>query len=195
MSGLHEQHTPSQLGTGPSHMTSHMKRTTRKLSGPAKDRFLKRFVGEEPGLAPDIAARLAARCSATFTSLRIRTTVGHALAGHASRKHAQPAMQTATAVAPAVEMPAVAPMPPVPASAFDPYVFGLVPVFQREGRDGLLSKLSSVADIDNLRLMAKTQQIVLPAEYRVGAGEAASIRHAIADAVARRIADRRAAAG
>jgi len=159
-----------------------MKRITRKLSGPAKQRFLERFVAAEPGLDPTIAGRLAARCDSTFTSLRIRKSTVMS----PRRRSA-----LATAVAPA------APTVPEPASAsgFDPYVFGLVPVFQREGRDGLIGRLAAISRIEDLRQMAKTQQIVLPAEMRQGPADARSLRVAIADAVDKRIADRRAAAG
>ena len=167
-----------------------MKRTTRKLSGPAKDRFLERFVADEPGLALDLASRLTARCSATFTSIRIRRSVRLGLQHKVSAPDASatPRLAPTSQTAPASQ-------PAAPAGDFDPSVFGLVPVFQREGRDGLLGRLAAIPRIDELRLMAKTQQIVLPAELRSGDIEAAILRHAIADAVAKRVADRRAAAG
>lgn len=49
-----------------------MKTTTRKLSGPAKDRFFKRFFAEESALDADTAERLAEKSSATFSSVRVR---------------------------------------------------------------------------------------------------------------------------
>ena len=159
-----------------------MKRTTRKLSSHAKDRFFERFYAAEPGLEQELAQRLVVRSKATFTSVRIRKVVW-ALAGSARKPRGRPAV--AAPVVPAAPAPA----------AFDPYQIGLVPVFQREGRDGLLASLAAIERVDHLRLMAKTQQIVLPESLRRGDAEASVLRHAIADAVARRIADRRAAAG
>ena len=176
-----------------------MNDTTKKLSGPAKDRFLERFFAAEPEIDPALADRLAARSKATFSSLRVRRLA----LGRTNRRRpvravaAGPASVDAPPVTPsqhAVVQPASAPDKPA-ATAFDPYVFGLVPVFQREGRDGLLAKLATVAEVDRLRQMAKAQQIVLPQALRVGEAGPEEIRLAIADAVAKRIADRRAAAG
>lgn len=165
-----------------------MKRITRKLSGPAKDRFLERFIAAEPGLEPELAGRLTARCQSAFTSLRVRRSVR---LQHKARPATALASNTATASPP----PPTPRQPSAPPAPFDPYVFGLVPVFQREGRDGLLAKLAAIAGVDDLRQMAKTQQIVLPSELRSGETDPATLRAAIADAVAKRIADRRAAAG
>lgn len=174
-----------------------MRRTTRKYSGPALDRYLKRFFAEEPGLSSAAAAQLATRGAATFSSLRVRAKPqalprareGVLLAsGHVSARAAHPALPTSSA--PAVHAPASD-----PAAEFDPYVIGLVPTFQREGRDGLITRLAAIAGVDNLRKMARTQQIVLPDALRQGDVTAEVLRAAIADAVAKRIADRKAAAG
>ena len=166
-----------------------MKRTTRKLSGPAKDRFLERFIAAEPGLDAALAGRLTARCQSAFTSLRIRRSIKLTARCNPASAPAQ-----SSASAPTIPQPTPA-EPPALQTAFDPYVFGLVPVFQREGRDGLLARLKQIARIDELRLMAKTQQIVLPPEQRSGETDIVRLATAIADAVAKRIADRRAAAG
>lgn len=166
-----------------------MKRTTRKLSGHAKDRFLKRFFEDEAGLAADIAERLAARSSATFTSLRVRRAAIRPL----QRKKAA-SLTPAAPVKTTPPAPSLTPAPTTPSAAFDPYSLGLVPVFQREGRDGLLAKLAGVTSVDHLRQLAKAQQVVLPQELRTGDVAIDTLRTAIADAVAKRIADRRAAA-
>lgn len=78
------------------------------------------------------------------------------------------------------------------ASAADPYAFGLVPVFKREGAKGLSAKLATIGSADHLRAMAKAQQIVLPRELRFGPADAATLRTAILEAVEKRVADRRA---
>lgn len=176
-----------------------MNDTTKKLSGPAKDRFLERFFAAEPDIDQALADRLAARSKAAFSSLRVRRLA-------LGRTNLRRPMRAVTAAPPSVDPPPVTPSrrgaaqsasaPDNPAAAaFDPYVFGLVPVFQREGREGLLAKLASVSEVDRLRQMAKAQQIVLPQALRVGEAAPEEIRLAIADAVAKRIADRRAAAG
>ena len=181
-----------------------MKRTTRKLSGQVKDRYLERFIAAEPGLDAAMAKSLAARCGATFTSLRVRRVAVGLLK---RRAPGPPPVAIGVPQPPRVPsaQPDVPPTPPAVAgppiapteqlSSFDPYVFGLIPVYQREGRDGLLGRLASVTRVEDLRAMAKTQQVVLPAEFRSGDVAAPSVRAAIADAVAKRIADRRAAAG
>ncbi len=81
-----------------------------------------------------------------------------------------------------------------PAPAFDPFVFGLIPVYQREGLTGLRGRLDAIDSIENLRKMARAQKIGLPAEIRRGDVPATAVRDAIITAVEKRIADRRAAA-
>ncbi len=180
-----------------------MKRTTKKLSGPALNRFLRRFVSDEPGLSPEAAAHLAERLGLVLSSVRVRAMPWPR---QRLRKRADTALSacqrpaTERASPPAATGPATPPQPtPVaavaPPVAFDAYAIGLVPTLQREGRDGLLAKLSAVASIDDLRKMARAQQISLPEALRQGDVTAEVLRSAIADAVAKRIADRRAAAG
>ncbi|MEM9028780.1 MAG: hypothetical protein AAGC70_10475 [Pseudomonadota bacterium] len=101
----------------------------------------------------------------------------------------------------AVEKPAATVTPPPAAVAtppagadFDPYAFGLVPIDQREGGEGLRSKLEAIKNVDHLRKMARAQQIGLPADIRRGDIALAHLRDAIVSAVEKRIADRRAAA-
>lgn len=177
-----------------------MNHKTRKLSGAQKDRFFQRFFAAEPDIAAPVAARLVARCSSTFSSVRIRRgvaplrPVGGAVAA-ASPAAASPATSKAPAEAkPPLAKPAAEPAPAASAT-FDPYVFGLVPVYQREGRDGLMAKLATVMHVDHLRQMAKNQQIALPQDLRAGDVAIDDLRAAIAAAVAKRIADRAAAAG
>ena len=80
-------------------------------------------------------------------------------------------------------------------AAFDPYAFGLLPTYQREGASGLLAKLASITSMDNLRKMARAQQVSLPAELRSPDADIDAVRTAIVEAVGKRIANRRAAAG
>ncbi|MEM7776395.1 MAG: hypothetical protein AAF732_12370 [Pseudomonadota bacterium] len=100
----------------------------------------------------------------------------------------------------AAEKPAAVTPPPAAVAAphagadFDPYAFGLVPIYQREGGEGLRSKLEAIKNVDHLRKMARAQQIGLPADIRRGDIALAHLRDAIVSAVEKRIADRRAAA-
>lgn len=166
-----------------------MKDKTLKLSGHAKDRFLERFFAGEPGLPIETARRLTARGKTTFTSLRVRAIATYPIRKLDTTKPATPPPAIVSAPSP---LPGESAAPTAP---FDAYAIGLVPIFQREGRDGLIARLASVANLEHLRQMSKAQQIVLPQELRTGEIPLEKIRAAIADAVARRIADRRAAAG
>lgn len=170
-----------------------MKDKTLKLSGHAKDRFLERFFAADADLSPDDVVRLAERSKAMFASLRVRKLAVYS--SRQPRKTAASKRQAAETAAAATSASSDAATMTPSAGKFDAYAFGLVPTFQREGRDGLIAKLCGIDDLDHLRQMAKAQQIVLPPELRTGAHPLEAVRGAIADAVAKRIADRRAAAG
>jgi len=149
-----------------------MKRTTIELSGPAKDRLLRDFFRDQVGADEALASRLARDSAALFLGVRVRK------GQFGFRRRSRPDAGGS-----------------VPAEAFDPYAFGLVPVFQREGRDGLLARLASIVDTSNLQLMARSQQIVLPVHLRSGPAPREEVCAAIADAVERRMEQRRTAAG
>lgn len=195
---------------------------TKKLSGPAKDRFFKRFFVEAGGLDDAIADRLTERSSKIFTSVRVRKNADDLLAEKTAglagataspeapsapesksvaqanlepvasspsprktKKGAPPAKQVPPAEAPA---PAPAPEP----AAADPFAFGLVPVYKREGPEGLSAKLATIGSAEHLRAMAKAQQIVLARDLRTGDIDITALRTAILEAVEKRVADRRA---
>lgn len=183
-----------------------MKDNTVKLSGHAKDRFIERFFAEEADLDDAVRRRLTMRSKSVFTSLRVRKAALSRKSAIAQPKPAEgrKVVSAASRVlpptpappAPVVTQPAAPPAAePAPEAAFDAYGIGLVPVFQREGAAGLLAKLDGVAEVDHLRAMAKAQQIVLPQDLRLGEATAETVRAGIVEAVAKRIKDRRAAAG
>ena len=58
-----------------------------------------------------------------------------------------------------------------------------------------MRRLAEVSSPEHLRKMARAQQVALPADLRKAGADADAIREAIVKAVAKRIADRRAAAG
>jgi len=212
-----------------------MKRSTRKLSGPAKDRFFERFFAQAQDLDKPVADRLAEKSARTFTSVRVRPGELRALYGSPalhqrpsgkkpSPKKSRPATQPAEAEAtgalspepvakgltgPAeadpsspheapgdAGQPAPEPAPPPEDETdFDPFAFGLVPTYQREGDQGLREKLATVGSASNLLLMAKSQQIIIRRELRTLDADPEEIREAIITAVGKRIGDRRSAAG
>lgn len=165
-----------------------MRKATRKLSGPQMERFFRHYYAQEPGLEAAVAQALTRRSAATFSSVHVRreASSGRTIVARLPSRRQPPA---AAAAPPPAGTPAASP------GAFDPYVFGLVPVFQREGREGLLAQLGQIADVAQLRQMARAQQVSLAADFRTGDVDGEALRGAIADAVAKRIADRRAAAG
>jgi hypothetical protein len=169
--------------------------TTKKLTGPAMERLVERLA-ESEGLSEPDAQRLARRFARMVSSLQAR----RAELADLERKPRRPKPPARPAAPPPVPASTSttspsAPMPSMPSQAFDPFAFGLVPVFQREGRDGLLARLATVTSAEHLRQMARAQQIVLEAALRSGDVEPAALRAAIVTAVEKRIADRRAAAG
>lgn len=181
------------------------KATTRKLTGRAKDNFF------ESALTPEEA-------KAAVTSLQVRKEfwpvskdlrpkkpkTAAAPTGSQSTKTATESPPTAPEPAPgptsAKATPATAsPAPPPPqppgttaADAFDPFVFGLVPVFKREGASGLAARLKEIDDVENLRAMAKAQQIVLPRDVRRGDVTIEAVRSSVLTAVEQRVTDRKA---
>ncbi len=129
-------------------------------------------------------------------------TTSGTTAAHANRQapSSEKSDTPLSAEAPAAVESKPAPLDKLPlASAkeapFDPYAIGLVPTYQREGAEGLAAKLAEVTALDDLRKMARLQQVALPAELRAPDADIEAVRAAIVAAVARRIANRRAAAG
>lgn len=178
------------------------KATTRKLTGKAKDRFF------DSGLSPEeqkaAVASLQVRKEAWPISKDLRRshadapspapapTPKAAQAGKApSAKPAGQPVAKAPAPEPA-QPPAAPPQAAPPSAAFDPFAFGLVPVFKREGADGLTARLNDIGDVENLRAMAKAQQIILPREVRRGEASLEAVRTAILNAVDQRVSDRKA---
>lgn len=188
-----------------------MRRTTKKLSGPSLERFLRRFFKGQPGVDAAQADRLAASAKRTFSMVRVRAASGGSAAGEdvrapatedAGQRGASSVSDKFARVASALSesrqtaSPRDASGTPAPEpKPFDPYAFGLVPTFQRQGADGLLRMLATVDDVGDLRKLARAQQIVLPLELRSGEADADDVRRGILAAVEKRIADRRAAAG
>ncbi|MEO1420716.1 MAG: hypothetical protein AAFU66_07170 [Pseudomonadota bacterium] len=204
-----------------------MKTTTRKLSGPSKERFFKRFFKDEPGVSDDLADQLAKKSSTTFSSVRVRRSANtpvlpqrpvnqksppkkvpqrvenastdvEGMQPTATLDNAtatpSPQLDEAIAETASASTPLAEPQLETEPEDFDPYAFGLVPTMQREGEAGLVTRLNAIKRPENLRAMAKAQQIVLPRELRTGNETADTLRDAIVIAVSKRIVDRRSAA-
>jgi len=185
-----------------------MQKSGRELSGRSLHRFLTRFFLAQRDISPETAERLADVSALTFTAVYLRHSGSAALTkelrersnkanntahlptasnkGNKSynRKEAQTAPKTQRAKIKAGT-----------SAKFDPYKFGLVPVFVREGPDGLMQRLNTIDRLEHLRRIARAQQIALPVEFRRGESPLEDVRSAIVAAVRKRIADRRAAAG
>lgn len=189
------------MRTRPDWKAKDMKRTTKKLSGIGLELFLRRYFAGYQGIDDSFARQLAEDGVKTFSSVRVRRVAwctwrrqqASPKAGTSSSQAAALTAQSATK--PEASQPAPAPTPVSDAAPFDAYEIGLIPTFQREGAEGLLTKLASVTSTDNLRKMARVQQIALPAELRTPDADINAVRSAIVEAVGKRIANRRAAAG
>ena len=170
-----------------------MKKSSKKLSGPGLTRFFKRFYQAQAGIDAATAERLAKISSQTFSSVGIRRVAWSEMRSAPAQAEKPAAVDRPAEKQPASDGREALAVPPP--GVFDPYCFGLVPIYQREGKSGLLTKLNTVESVDHLRKMARAQQIALPSELRSGEISLNVLREAIAAAVEKRIANRRAAAG
>ncbi len=183
------------------------KATTRKLTGRAKKNFF------SAGMAPE-------ELDAAVTSLQVRKdawpvskdlqsgrskiTTPPAVKTRSHSKDNAPTSKTAAKSSNKGATSETAQTPP-PATAntaqtsafasddsFDPFAFGLIPIFKREGAKGLAARLEEIGNVENLRAMAKAQQIVLPRDVRRGEADIDTVRTAVLAAVEQRITDRKA---
>jgi hypothetical protein len=145
-----------------------MVKSTRPLTGVAKDAWLKRQLAEG-GSADDVTRRLQSE----IVSLR-------------PREVASAASQSRSAGAPARDGEEAAQAAP----GFDPFTPNVVVIVRTRGREAAVAALSAIASADELRLLAREQRLSVddaPAAV-------ADLRLAIVTAAERRIANRRAAA-
>ena len=153
-----------------------MARGTRPLSGAAKDGYLRRTLRAEPELTEATRDRIAARLQSEIASLSLRPAAASEMAADAAES------------IPPVSAPVNAPAPT--AMTFDPYTPNVIVVIRTRGRDAVLAELRAISKIEDLRLLAREQQLGLTGEL-VNVDE---ICLAIVAAAERRIANRRAAA-
>lgn len=192
-----------------------MAKSTRALSGAAKDAYLRRALATERGLDDEARVRLTLRlqeeialvslkqrprnpanrskaaspqAETPFAATRAQAPVPDgAAATEADCEGAAEVMETATSQPSTVDH--ASPGSPGPV-AFDPFSPNVIVVIRTRGREAVLEELHSIDDVDCLRLLAREQQLGIAGDLV----SASDIRLAIVAAAERRIANRRAAA-
>jgi hypothetical protein len=153
-----------------------MAKSSKALSGAAKDAYLKRAIRAETDIPAHVRERLAERLRGEIASLALRP------------KASDPAHEPAPAIGDGSDDgPRGSAARP---ADFDPYSPNVVVVIRTRGRDAVLDALGTIDDVDNLRLLAREQQLGIAPEL----SRPEEIRAAIVAAAERRIANRRAAA-
>ncbi len=161
-----------------------MARSSRALSGKAKDVFLARAINAETDIDAASRTRLTQRLqrAISLVALSARGLRGAAGETEVTGAAAQPAPAAELAGSAAAE----------PAAAFDPYSPNVIVVIRTRGREAVLEALEAIDDVDCLRLLAKEQQLWIGSD--LGDASASDLRLAIVGAAERRISNRRAAA-
>lgn len=155
-----------------------MAKSTRALSGAAKDAYLKRAVCAETDIPAPARDRLTERLKSEIAAVSLRRAKVQDVAIVVSP-------DTAAATMTPTADPVAAPSQPT----FDPYQLNVIVIFRTRGRDAVLAQLGDIDDVEHLRLLAREQQLGIAPDL----ASASDIRHAIVAAAERRIANRRAA--
>jgi len=161
-----------------------MSKTTKALSGAGQKKYFRELLAEHEGLGAELRKTLLAQTEKEIAQVRVRLP----LPERAQRKSADTAQPAASrhGAAPGDSSPASAAISSPP---FDPFAFSVVVVMTKEGRDGLAKNLAGIETVRDLYALAKAQHIAVPQ----GIDDAASLRAAIIEGTAQRIANRRAA--
>ena len=146
-----------------------MAKSVNSLSGAAKDAYLRQVLASESDLGTAATERLAERLQAEISRVWVRTS--------------------APVMADAQPEPAETDAPTT-AADFDPYTPNVIVVVRTAGRETALAALGQIAAAENLRVLAKHQQLGI--DHDLATPD--EIRSAIIAAAERRIANRRAAA-
>ena len=146
-----------------------MAKSVNSLSGAAKDAYLRQEVASEHDPGTAAAERLAERLQAEISRVWVRTSTA----------------SVADALAEVAETEA-----PSSVTDFNPYTPNVIVVLRTAGRDKAFAALGQITDADNLRVLAKHQQLTIDPDLATPD----EIRSAIIAAAERRIANRRAAA-
>jgi hypothetical protein len=153
-----------------------MTKSGKPLWGNSKDAYFRRVMRSEPGVGAAASERLLRRLRDEVVQVRLReATIGQETTDRLD--DAAGAQASTGTQAP-------------PTSGFDPYSPNVVVVVRTAGRDRALAALANIDRAENLRLLAREQQLSI----ETGLDSLPEIRKAIVAAAERRIANRRAAA-
>lgn len=168
-----------------------MAKTVNSLTGAAKDAYLRRLLASDADIAAngldggsDVGReRLAERLQSEITRVWVRTSA--VSPAHLPESAPADAAGGAETGEPQSSIAAEA-----WAAAFDPFTPNVVVVLRLSGREQALAALGQITAADNLKLLAREQQLGIDPAL-AGVDE---LRAAILTAAERRIANRRAAA-
>lgn len=185
-----------------------MTKSTRVLSGTAKNVFLEGVVRSAVGDDHEARERLLKDLTEAIASLRVRIDAerGRRAISDWTERVLSIAETAAPDEGPEASASSASPIDALPATvppdlvvddstgefgeaAFDPYDPNVIVVLRTKGREAALQALSNIAQEANLRLLAREQQLGIPGD----ASSLSAIRDAIVTAAERRIANRRAA--
>lgn len=163
-----------------------MTRKTKALSGASQDAYFRRVLKTYPGISEDAREHIVRQLRGEIAQLRVRPGAREA----ATAAEAEGADATKKSVPEAVAAPPIPPAEPV-AAPFDPFAINVVVVLRTAGKQAALDALNTVGDADNLKLLAREQQLSVDTAL----ASPAELSAAIVAAAERRVANRRAAAG
>ena len=153
-----------------------MTKSGKPLWGNSKDAYFRRVMRSETGVGAAACERVLRRLRDEVVQVRLREATA---AEEAADRIDEAAPPRASAAA---EAPAN--------SGFDPYSPNVIVVVRTAGRDRALAALATIDRVENLRLLAREQQLSIES----GIDSLPEMRKAIVAAAERRIANRRAAA-
>ena len=164
-----------------------MTRKTKALSGASQDAYFRRVLKAYPNISEEAREHIVRQLRGEIAQLRVRP---------GARAVAAVAAEAAGAEAPKAEERDAVPSPPSDAAqpaaaAFDPFAVNVVVVLRTAGKQAALDALNAVGDADNLKLLAREQQLSVDTDLV----SLAELSAAIVAAAERRVANRRAAAG
>lgn len=164
-----------------------MTRKTKALSGASQDAYFRRVLKTYPGVSEEARERIVRQLRREIAQLRVRP---------AAREEAREALEEGARTAPSPAHPppmAARETAPAPGagSAFDPFAVNVVVLLRTRGRAAAIEALNAIGDAENLKTLAREQQLGVG----TGLSSTADLSAAIVAAAERRIANRRAAAG
>lgn len=162
-----------------------MTRKTKALSGASQDAYFRRVLKTYPNISDEARERIVRHLRGEIAQLRVRP--GAREAATAAEAEGAPVKRVREPVAP----PPSPPIQPAAAAAFDPFAVNVIVVLRTAGKQAALDALNAVGDADNLKLLAREQQLSVD----TGLASPAELSAAIVAAAERRVANRRAAAG